>query len=118
MGTLKLILGFGAMAAVVLFGIAFIPPYFANYQFEDSLKNEAMAATYTSRTEDDIKTVVLKKAKDLEIPLNDKQVKVVRTGTLGTGSLTITADYTVPVSVPGYATDLEFHASSTNKGLF
>ena len=101
-----------------MLGSRFIPPYFANYQFEDSLKNEAMAATYTSRTEDDIKTVVLKKAKDLEIPLDDKQVKVVRTGTLGTGSLTITADYTVPVSVPGYATDLEFHASSTNKGLF
>jgi hypothetical protein len=118
MVTIKLILGFGAMAAAVVLGIAFVPPYFSNYQFEDSLKNEAMTATYTSRTEDDIKTVVIKKARDLDIPLTEKQVKVVRTGTLGTGSLTITADYTVPVSVPGYETVLDFHASSTNKGLF
>ena len=118
MGTIKLILGFGAMAAVVLFGIAFIPPYFANYQFEDSLKNEAMSATYTSRTEDDIKTVVLKKAKELDIPLTEKQVVVNRTGSNGAGTLSISADYSVDVSVPGYQTTLEFHPSSTNKGVF
>ena len=118
MGTIKLVLGFGVIVAAVLFGIAFIPPYFANYQFEDQLKTEALAATYTTRTEEEIKTVILRKAKDLDIPLEDKQVKVVRTGNMGTGTLSITADYTIPVSMPGYQTSLEFHASSSNKGVY
>ena len=114
----KLILGFGAFIAVIVLGITFVPPYFANYQFEDVLKNEALAATYSTRSEDDIKAVVLKKAKDLDIPVNSKQLRVVRTGTSGAGTLTISADYTVPVNLPGYETALEFHPSSTNKGVF
>lgn len=118
MGTLKLVLGIGVFAAVILFGLAFVPPFFANYQFEDVLKTEALAATYSTRSEDDIKSSVLKKAKDLDIPLTEKQLRVTRTGTSGSGSLTISADYAVPVSVPGYETTLEFHPTSTNKGLF
>ena len=118
MATLKLLLGIGAFVAVIVLGIAFIPPYFANYQFEDILKNEALAATYSSRTEDDIKGVVLKKAKELDIPLTEKQVMVNRTGSNGAGTLTISAYYTVDVSVPGYQTTLEFHPKSTNKGVF
>jgi hypothetical protein len=118
MGTIRLILGFGAVAAAIVFGIAVIPPYFANYQFEDMLKNEALAATYSARSEEDIKGVILKKAKDLDIPLTEKQLKVSRTGTSGAGTLTISADYTIPVSLPGFETKLEFHPSSTNKGVF
>jgi hypothetical protein len=118
MGTVKMILGLGLIAALIVAGIAIIPPFFANYQFEDVLKNEALAATYSSRPEEEIKTSVLKKAKDLDIPLTEKQLKVVRTGTYGTGTLTISADYTVPVNLPGYETSLEFHPSSTNKGTY
>ena len=36
----------------------------------------------------------------------------------GTGSLTIEADYSVPVTLPGYSTTLDFHPSSKNKGVF
>lgn len=118
MATIKLALGVGVFIAVIILGIGFIPPYFSNYQFEDVLKNEALAATYSSRTEDDIKAVVLKKAKELDIPLTEKQVIVNRTGSNGAGTLSISADYSVDVSVPGYQTTLEFHPSSTNKGVF
>ena len=118
MGTVKMILGLGLIAVAIMAGIAIIPPFFANYQFEDVLKNEALAATYSSRPEEEIKTTVLRKAKDLDIPLTDKQLKVSRTGSYGTGTLTISADYTVPINLPGYETNLEFHPTSTNKGLF
>lgn len=113
-----MILGIGVIAVAIMAGIAIIPPFFANYQFEDILKNEALAATYSSRPEEEIKTEVLRKAKDLDIPLTDKQLKVIRSGGFGTGTLTISADYTVPINLPGYETQLEFHPSSTNKGMF
>jgi hypothetical protein len=95
-----------------------VPPYFSNYEFEDAIKNEALQSTYGTRSEDEIRESVVKKAHEYDIALTSKQVKVIRTGNSGTGTLTIEADYSIPVSLPGYATTLEFHPSSSNKGVY
>ena len=118
MGTLKLIAGFGLIIAVIYGSWMIIPPYFANYQFEDGIKGEALHSTYTSKTEDDIRNAVLKQAKELEIPLTREQIKVQRTGGMGTGSILIDVDYTVRVDLPGYPLDLHFHPTTANKGVY
>jgi len=118
MGTVKAILGVLVMVAVAIIGIKVIPPYFSNYEFEDYIKNEALQSTYGTRSEDDIRNSVIKHAREYDIQLTDKQVHVARTGSSGTGTLSIEADYTVPVELPGYVTTLEFHPSSKNKGMF
>jgi|SRR5271165_62709 len=118
MGTLKLILGFGVFVMVAILGIKVVPPFFSNYEFEDAIKNEALQATYSTRSEDDIRTAVIKRARDYDIALTEKQVHVTRTGTSGNGSLSITAEYSIPLDLPGYSTTLDFHASTANKGVF
>ena len=118
MGTLKLIFGVAIFCAVALFGIKIIPPYFANYQLEDSIKTEATQSTYSTRTEDDIRESIIKQARSYDIPLTPKQVRVSRIGGFGVGTLNIEADYSVPVDFPGYSTTLEFHPSTENKGVF
>jgi len=118
MGTLKLILGFGVVAAMVLVAIKVIPPCFANYQFEDTLKADAVQATYSTRTEEDIRNTVIKHAHDYDIPLTPQQVHVTRVGGFGTGTLNIEAEYSVPIELPGYSTTLNFHPSSSNKGVY
>lgn len=118
MATLKLILVVGLMAAVVLAGIKVIPPFFANYQFQDSIKNEAVQSTYTTRTEEDIREAIIKQARNYDIELTPKQVHVSRTGGFGQGTLSIEAEYSVPVDLPGYSTTLNFHPTSENKGVF
>jgi len=118
MATLKLIFVLGVLAALVLVGARVIPPYFSNYEFEDSIKTEAVQATYTTRTEDDIREAVIKAARKYDIALTPKQVHVSRSGTIATGSLTIEADYSVPIDLPGYSTVIEFHPSTQNKGVF
>ncbi len=118
MSTLKLIFVLAILGALGLAGIKIIPPYFSNYQFEDSIKTEAVQSTYTSRTEDDIRDAVIKEARKYDIALTPKQVHVSRVGTIASGSLTIEADYTVPIDLPGYSTTLEFHPSTKNKGVF
>jgi hypothetical protein len=50
--------------------------------------------------------------------LTPKQVHVQRVGSLGTGTLSIDAEYSVPVDLPGYSTTLEFHPSTQNKGVY
>ena len=118
MGTVKMILGVGMIVMLAIVGVKVIPPYFSNYEFEDFIKNEALQSTYGTRTEEDIKDSVIKHAREYDIQLTQKQVHVVRVGTSGAGSLSIEADYSVPVSLPGYSTTLEFHPSTKNKGVY
>jgi hypothetical protein len=118
MASLKLVFGFALFVALALVGLRVIPPYFANYEFEDSIKTEALQATYTTRTEDDIRETVIKQAQKYDIELTPKQVKVSRVGGFGSGSLNIEADYSVPIDLPGYSTTLEFHPSTKNKGVY
>ena len=118
MGSLKTILILAVIGFVVYVGWLLIPPYFANYQFEDVVKTEALNATYTTRTEDEIRDSVFKKARDLDIAITKDQIKVHRVGGQGTGSIAINVDYTVHVDIPGYPLDLQFHCASANKGLY
>ena len=118
MGTMKLVVGFGVIIAVIYGLWMIIPPYFANYQFEDGIKNEALHDTYTTKSEDDIRNSIFKQAKDLDIPINREQIKVQRQGTMGQGSILIDVDYSVRVDLPGYPLDLHFHPTTSNKGLY
>jgi hypothetical protein len=118
MGTLKLILVLGMMGLAVYVCAEIIPPYFANYQFQDSIETEAKLGTYSTKSEDNIREVVFKKAQDLEIPVAKEQIKVQRTGNQGTGSVYIGAEYTVHIDLPGYPMDLQFHPETKNKGVF
>jgi len=118
MATLKLLFGFGLIVAVAFLGLKTIPVFFSNYQFEDFIKEEALHSTYGNRTEDDIRATVIKHAQDFDIALTPAQVHVSRTGINGNGSLSIEADYSALIELPGYSTTVEFHTSSKNKGVF
>ena len=75
MGKIKLLFGLGVIVAVIYGGAEVIPPYFSNYEFEDSIKEEALHSTYGTKTEDAIRDAVFKKAQDLEIPLTGNRSK-------------------------------------------
>ena len=118
MATLKLVLGFAVFGMLALVGLKVIPPYFSNYELEDAIKTESVQATYSTRSEDDIRDAIIKQARNYDIALTPKQVKVTRVGAYGNGSLNIEAEYSVPLELPGYSTTLEFHPSSKNKGVY
>lgn len=118
MSTFRLILGVALFLAVIVVGIQVVPPYFTNYQFEDEINNAALTATYGTKSEDEIRTLVFNKAKEMEIPITPDQIKVRRVGGQGTGTLAIEANYTVHVTLPGYPLDLQFHAETKNKGIY
>jgi len=118
MATLKLFFGLGIFVAMILVGLKVIPPCFANYEFEDTLKSDAVQATYSTRSEDDIRQTVIKHARDFDINLTPQQVHVSRTGGYGTGTLNIEAEYSVLIELPGYSTTLNFHPTSSNHGVY
>ena len=111
-------MGFAVLVGIALVAAKVLPPFFSNYELEDAIKTEALQSTYSTRTEEDIRDSIIKHARNYDIELTPKQVKVARVGGFGAGSLTIEADYTVPLELPGYSTTLNFHPSSANKGVF
>ena len=101
-------------AFVCIFQVA--PPLMANYSFQDDLKTEAMmAGANPARTDDDVRNSVLRKAKEHDLPIDSKQVKIQRINTPGLSAVYVEADYTVPVSLPGYSFDMHFNPTSGNK---
>lgn len=117
MGSLKLVAGIFVMVAAVYLIAVLAPPFFSNYQFEDAIRTEAQMDTYNTKTEDQIRDAIFRKAQDLDVPVSREQIKVQRTGVTGTGSISIEAPYIVHVSLPGYPMDLNFDPSSRNKGV-
>jgi hypothetical protein len=118
MGTIKLILVLGLLGGLAYVCAEIIPPYFANYEFQDTLDTEARLGTYSTKGDEVIRDAVFKRAQELELPLTRDQIKVQRTGGPGTGSVFIETSYSVHVELPGYPMDLDFHLQSKNKGAF
>ena len=118
MDTLKLILGIAVIVVIIYLGIQVIPPYYSNYEFQDTITREALDSTYKPISEDDIRAQVISDARQYDISITDPNVKVVRAGGLGTGSVSIDVKYDVHIGVPVYPFDLHFNPSSTNKGFY
>jgi hypothetical protein len=115
---MRLAIGILFMIFVIVLGVALVPPYWANYQFQDAIKNEALMATNSTKTEDAIRDSIYRKAQDLDIPIQKDHIKVQHLGSNGMGSVSIDAPYSVPINFPGYPVTLNFDPSTTNKGVF
>jgi hypothetical protein len=116
MGTFKALVGLLAIVLVVVALFQVLPPIMANFSFTDDLRQVAMmAGANPTRTDDDVRNDVLRKAKEHDLPIDEKQVTVQRITTPGLMAVYVAADYTVPVNLPGYSFELHFNPSSGNK---
>lgn len=101
------------VAALIFFGAEIVPPYFANYQLQDSIETEARFAAANNKTQQDIQSDVLAKIKDLGIPAQAKDVHV----TMVQGIVTISINYSVPVDLRVYQFNLQFHPHADNSTI-
>jgi hypothetical protein len=114
-GKLQFIVTMAILAATAFAAYKTIPAYFANYQLQDMIKNEALFATsaYPRKTPDDIHSDVWKKIQELGIQAKPEDVKV----TGGEQAVTITVDYTVPVDLIVYQFTLDFHPHADSHSI-
>ena len=118
MGTIKAILGFLVIIGVIYAGFQVIPPELANYSFQDDLRTIAMTGgANPHETDQQLLDEVIKRAQDHQLTLTPEQVTIQRIGTPGSPAVYVAADYSVPVSLPGYSFTLHFTPSSGNKGM-
>lgn len=102
------------MVVAVYLCIQVIPPYFNNYQFQDSIEEVArFSGVDPHATEDDIRLKVYKSAQDYSIPVTAEQINVRRNGT----EVAIWADYSVHLDIPVRPMDLDFHPATKAKPI-
>jgi hypothetical protein len=118
MGTVKALIGLLAIIAVIYCCFQIIPPEMTNYSFQDDLRNIAMVGgANPHQTDQEIVDSIMKKALEHQITLTPEQITIQRIGTPGAPAVYVAADYSVPVSLPGYSFSLHFTPSSGNRGM-
>jgi hypothetical protein len=100
------------LAALAFAAVKIIPLYVTNYEFQDSIESEARfaMADFPPKTADNIRDDIWKKAQELSIPLEKKDIQII----MDQGNVTISADYVVPLDLMIYQTTLQFHPHADN----
>jgi len=90
-----------------------IPPYVKDYQLADKIQEQSRFAMVNHYTEDQIRENIYKVMIDLDIPAKKEDVKIVSNNNV----VKISLEYTVPVDILVYHTELHFSPNSETKSL-
>lgn len=106
-----------AIVGVMIFvAVEVLPPYFANYQFQDSIQSEARfaLAAYPHKNLEDVRDDIWRKAQDLSIPLAQKDdIKI----NMDQSKVSISVNYSVPIDLKFYQFTLQFHPHADNHSI-
>ena len=101
-GKLGCILWLLVLLAVIGIAAKLIPVKIRSAELYDYMEEQALFAGRTGT--EALKRRILDRAKDLDIPLDKKNLSVVRRG----GRIQLRATYTIPVELPGYTYNWDF----------
>ena len=111
---------FKAIFVLVLLGVGgyltykLLPPFMNNYLFQEEVTALARNATYAmGKSAEDIRTELIRKGKEYDIPLTPQDVQVVKEAS----AVSIDIKYTIRVELPGKIVDLSFNPAAGNKML-
>ena len=90
-----------------------VPAYVAEYELKDKIGEQARFAVVNRYSEDQIRDNIFKTIQDLDIPAKREDVKVVNTN----HGIEISVNYTVPVDLMVYKTELNFSPSSEGRDI-
>jgi hypothetical protein len=90
-----------------------VPPYATEYQLQDKMQELARFGIVNRYSDEQIRENVYKVVQDLNVPVKRDDIKV----TITQATCRISLDYTVPVDLLFYSTELHFSPSSENKSL-
>jgi uncharacterized membrane protein len=103
--------------AIIVVGIflAFklVPPYVAEYQLQDKMQEMARFGIVNRYSEEQIRDNMFKVVQDLDIPAKREDIKV----SVSQALVKVSLEYTVPVDLLVYSTELHFSPSSENKSI-
>ncbi len=93
-----------------------VPIYVAEYQLQDKMQETARYASALRQTDEQIRDAVFREIQDLNIPVRREAIKIENIESNGR-RVRISVDYTTPLDLFFYHTDLHFTPTSENKSL-
>lgn len=113
----KVILGFAILVAAIIVGWQFGSRELANIQLQDEMRDMASQAgvhvgVAVPKSDEELVRAVVRKAQDHDIALNPSQVTVHRAGSGENTTISLTADYTAPITLAGFSYTLHFTPAS------
>ena len=112
-GKLKTVITLAIIVLAIYSAVKIVPIYVSEYELSDKMQEQARFAVVNRYTEDQIRDNIFKVIQDLDIPAKRESIKVVATNSI----VKISMEYTVPVDLFFYHTDLHFSPSSENKAI-
>ena len=115
---MKYVFRVAVIVAVVFAGWTILEPEITNIVFQDELHDMAAQPSWrpgmsAPNSDEEIRSIVVRKAETHDIALDPKQVTMRRNETPENPGLSIVVDYTVPVNLFVYSYSRNFRASST-----
>ncbi len=95
------------LGAGIYLGVKFVPVMINAYAFRDYLDEQARFAQLPHHDDEMVKNNILRKARELELPVAGKDILVDRSS----NRIDIRAHYTVPIVTPVYTYNWEFNES-------
>ena len=101
------------LGALIFVAFRLIPPYIDNYELQDAISNLVRTATYAPVTEQELRQTIKKRAEELGIELDDRQLVVQK----NKSSVNISAQYDVTVDLLAREVVLHFQPSAGNRNI-
>ena len=102
---------FLVLAALVFFLAAFIPYYLRNLKLQNFVSEITRHVENQARSDDVLRTFVVEKARQLELPITEDEVHITRP----LDGLRIDIRYFIKVDVPGYTVNLHFYPGAGSR---
>jgi len=112
-GKLKAIVFTVVLVAGIYVAFKLVPPCVSEYQLQDKMEELARFGIVNRYSEEQVRDNVFKATQDLDLPIKREAIKV----TVTQAVCKISLEYTVPVDLLFYSTELHFSPSSENKSL-
>jgi cell division protein FtsL len=111
--TLKTVVLVALAVLAIYLAFKLVPPYVSEYQLQDKMQELARFGIVNHYSDEQIRDNVFKVAQDLDLPAKREDIKVTVTQSI----VRISLEYTVPVDLLFYSTELHFSPSSENKSI-
>jgi hypothetical protein len=99
------------LAGLVLFAILFLPIYIHNLELQNFVADVAARTDSGAKSDDLLRTWVLDKAHQLDLPIRPDNVKIAHSAE----GMRIDVRYQVRVDLPGYTVNLHFYPGAGSR---
>src|SRR5215467_14039791 len=99
------------LIALLFAGAQYMPAYFAAFQLNDFIHQEVKYAASARKTAEALRSELVQKAHDLEIPIAPRDIRITKRGP----AFTLELDYRWPIDMKFYHHTLVFHATGNGE---